>query len=95
VLPEVVLLDFVIELERGISVLENFNVCVSIYISWWIRAQGAYSILSANLEEQEGNYQNLRNKIIIKRWNDLRQQCAEYTEKVSAQGFSIGQILLI
>ena len=77
------LLGSAIDLKRGISVLENLSLCVSIYIWWWNGMRLDYRCLIRNLESQEDSYSSMRHTTVMRRWNNLRQQWVDYTEKVS------------
>ena len=91
-MTELVFLDsaVLIDLERGISVLENFRVCVSVYISWWTRMELSNSSQTTSLEMLKVNYDSLRNRIVVQKWKDLRQLYVDYTEKV---GISTSQMV--
>jgi len=84
-MTKLVVLDsaVLIDLERGISVLENFRVCVSVYISWWTRMELSNSSQTTSLEMLRVNYDSLRNRTVVQKWKDLRQLYVDYTEKVS------------
>jgi len=72
-----------IDLEQGISVLENFQVCVSVYISWWTGMELRNSSLGTTCLGLKVNYDSLRNRTIQLMCETTRQFYVDYTEKVN------------
>ncbi|KAF8883876.1 hypothetical protein CPB84DRAFT_1827544 [Gymnopilus junonius] len=70
------------ELEKGISTLEKFSTCISLYISWWNAISMSHISQSKRLQQVVIKYNSLRARDVVQKWRNLRQEYVDYTDKI-------------
>lgn len=71
------------DLEGGLDALEKFSSCVSSYVSWWNVINMTHVSQTTRLDQVVVNYNSLRYKDVVKKWEELGQEYVEYSQKVS------------
>ncbi|KAF8160640.1 hypothetical protein B0H34DRAFT_344990 [Crassisporium funariophilum] len=72
------------DLKKGIKVLERFATHISLYVTWWNKMEMSHHAQKARAEHLTIDYNSLRNKVVIKKWGELREAYANYTDKIRA-----------
>jgi hypothetical protein len=70
------------------EVLETFSASVSEYMSWWISIGMSAAAQNARAEQLVFDYSSLRERAVIKRWEELREEYINYPNKVRPQNLS-------
>ncbi|KAF8153789.1 hypothetical protein B0H34DRAFT_676702 [Crassisporium funariophilum] len=72
------------DLKKGISVLERFATHISEYCAWWNAMEMAQQSQKDMTQRLAIDYNSLRDKIVIKKWKELREAYVNYTDKIRA-----------
>ncbi|KAF8161640.1 hypothetical protein B0H34DRAFT_841410 [Crassisporium funariophilum] len=73
-----------VELEKGISALEEFSNNISLYVSWWNEMEMTHLTQEGSTRALIVNYSSLRQMAVVKRWEGLKGGYLEYTNKIRA-----------
>ncbi|KAF9552215.1 hypothetical protein CPC08DRAFT_768465 [Agrocybe pediades] len=70
------------KLEDDVSILEEFSRCVSLFISWWIKMKMSQASLAARAHHVFVNYNALRERSVVQKWEQLKQSYVEYCDEI-------------
>ncbi|KAF4623075.1 hypothetical protein D9613_002353 [Agrocybe pediades] len=70
------------KLESGVTVLEEFSRCVSLFISWWNKMKMSQASLAARAHHVFVNYNALRERSVVQKWEQLKQSYVEYCDEI-------------